>query len=276
MSVFIGDRCQEVVSTAVITPQAFLQTEKKKLLGFNVTIPILGTALSPPLLTPTILTRCAWHRPRARRSIPRDKKRVVFSRQGQWAGMKGRITDRHFHRLGGWGVEVRWRMEGRGVWIRGWWFSLKVSHPCPSLLLYMIPGTGQGAPKGDRGYIYTLRQEKGQAGWMWQANRQWGSGMRAGGWRGGLGMNHRRIGAWQWMNNPPWLPKPHYFPPSPAGPEIHVCACCQFIRGRMSFLFWLQQDRPGGPQEDPALFNSTSTAPLRALISACVINTISV
>lgn len=122
-------------------------------------------------------------------------------------------------------------------------YSLQVSHPCSvfpsnvhpptlpcsSLLLYMIPAMGQGAPRGGRRYIYTLRQEKGQAGWMWQANRRW--------WSGGLGMNHRRIGAWQWMNNPPWLPKPHYFPPSPVGPEIHVCACCQFIRGRMSFLF---------------------------------------
>lgn len=165
--------------------------------------------------------------------------------------MTGKITNRHFHQCGGY-LDYR-------------------SHPPPSprslstwhlLWSKVFPEEGEGDI-----YIHLGRRKVR----LPECARQTGSGGP-----GGLGMNHRRIGAWQWMNNPPCLPKPHYFPASPAGPEIHVCACCQFIRGGMSFLFWLRQDRPGGPQEDPALFNSTSSAPLRTLISAWVINTISV
>ena len=53
------------------------------------------------------------------------------------------------------------------VWIRGWWLAADVSHPpTPGAYLppYMIPAMGRGDPRGRRGHIYTLRQEKGQAG----------------------------------------------------------------------------------------------------------------
>lgn len=61
---------------------------------------------------------------------------------------------------------------------------------CHSLLWYMTPGMGQGAPREGMGYIYIhlgggkVRQA--------ECGRQTGSGGLE-----GLGMNHRRIGAWQ-------------------------------------------------------------------------------
>lgn len=82
-----------------------------------------------------------------------------------------RITDRHFHR--------RWE---RGVLVS----RCRCLNPAPSTTLmpprapfsvytwHLVGGVGD--PKGQKGYIYILRQKKGQASWMWQANRQWGSG----------------------------------------------------------------------------------------------------
>lgn len=87
-------------------------------------------------------------------------------------------------------------------------------------------------------------------------------------------MNHWRIGAWQRMNNLQMLPKPHYFPFS-SRPKIHVPACRQFITEKYhssSGTLWAASQ----PHEDPLMFNSPSSAPVNSLISACMINTISV
>lgn len=86
-------------------------------------------------------------------------------------------------------------------------------------------------------------------------------------------MDHWRIGAWRRMNNPQAPPKPHYFRSCRSPRFMSPHAASSLPRSRNP-----PRLPPGSarPLEGPLVFNSPSPAPLNSLISACMINTVSV
>lgn len=152
LSVFIGDACQKVVSTAVMTPPCSALPREprvgfKKLLWFNVTIP-----------RPDVHRMCV---------TPGVSREIDFERKlPSSADEPRKITPRY--------------SRGGGAWIRSWVVRRSLTL-APSSLMPRPPLAddnryGVKRSQGRDGYIYTLKQEKGQPGRTWQANRQRWSG----------------------------------------------------------------------------------------------------